>query len=768
MPIYSWNCKIKCIFQGDETDKEYCVNRWPVPAGFHIPRHWNMTCIKNIWIALWARTSSQWNCFKKYLKMPSAWMFNGCTTNKVSTACATFWFANYSTASCKWWMAYISDSAINIWYTWSGSHSNKYWMQIRPFYDYEIAPDSTWTTLFDWSNVAPWAGIFHKESEWLITMSSDWKTWCTIADRNLWATTVWNEWDSVNANNAGCYYQRWNNYGFSYNWPANKCSAQVDASNYWPWNWYFCDVFRCWANPRDSSNNGNLWGYTSYVSTPIGNVKVGYAWNEVIFQRPVDIEYLVVWWGGSGGRSRYSAWGGGWAWQVKFWTRRVCEWDYYWVIIWAGGKADVNGGVHNWYDTSFWDITAIWWWGGWPWYCWSWNNGWDGWSGWGSGSNMQWGSAVDQTRWKNGAKGCGCGMWWWGGWYCLAWNTNGCWWCWYYSNMNWAWCWYGSWGSGGWYSTWICGGWASDNSATRYWSWGWWGSCTWSTSRCNAWWDGCQWIVLVRYPKHSKAEITWGCKYLCGAYCYHCFTSNWEFIVKWKSDSLVTTPWIYYSEKARAISFSKDWTSWYTMADRNLWATTNDTTNEWSYGCYYQWWNNYWFNRSERGCYTTAQRDVSSYWPSSYCCNKFVGGSNIQDWATTANNDLWGRVTFTFPAMRWPSLEWWHIGTPSDFSCVAGTYCCLSWSVITYDALKDYYKIPRNWYIWACNRNECHMGDYIRLWTGYNYWDGCAYYYAYQSCLQSSNYLSWKSCLFGIRPFRNTALVPDNTRCKLL
>lgn len=41
------------------------------------------------------------------------------------------------------------------------------------------------------------AGIYHSPSLWLISLSSDWTNWITIADKNLGATTVWNGTDSI-------------------------------------------------------------------------------------------------------------------------------------------------------------------------------------------------------------------------------------------------------------------------------------------------------------------------------------------------------------------------------------------------------------------------------------------------------------------------------------------------------------------------------------------------------------------------------------------
>jgi hypothetical protein len=77
---------------------------------------------------------------------------------------------------------------------------------------------------------------------------------------NLWATAVysWTEWSTVRWN----YYQWGNNYGF-----ANNLSwdwwDQVDASSYWPWNYYNDSTFRAWNSDWSSVRNYNLWWWGS-------------------------------------------------------------------------------------------------------------------------------------------------------------------------------------------------------------------------------------------------------------------------------------------------------------------------------------------------------------------------------------------------------------------------------------------------------------------------------------------------------------------------
>ena len=106
------------------------------------------------------------------------------------------------------------------------------------------------------------AWIYHNPDLWLISLSSDWTNWITIADKNLWATQVYNDGDALSEANCGKYYQWWNNYGFPFTWTITTSTTRVDASNYWPWNYYSSSTFiKRSSSPYDWSNvqNDNLW-----------------------------------------------------------------------------------------------------------------------------------------------------------------------------------------------------------------------------------------------------------------------------------------------------------------------------------------------------------------------------------------------------------------------------------------------------------------------------------------------------------------------------
>lgn len=105
----------------------------------------------------------------------------------------------------------------------------------------------------------PW--IYHNVTLWLISLSSDWENWITIADKNLWATST----DVTSQNSFWKYYQRWNNYWYYY-WSTVSLGSTIDASSYWPDNYYSSSNFvknYLW----DSSNNWNLRWWVTDTNT---------------------------------------------------------------------------------------------------------------------------------------------------------------------------------------------------------------------------------------------------------------------------------------------------------------------------------------------------------------------------------------------------------------------------------------------------------------------------------------------------------------------
>jgi len=94
----------------------------------------------------------------------------------------------------------------------------------------------------------------------LITIT-DWTKTYTIMDRNLWATST-----GIDSSDSYWYYfQWWNNYWFPSDPNASIATSntQVDASGYWPWNYYSSSTFITGWVDRSSVRNDNLRWWVS-------------------------------------------------------------------------------------------------------------------------------------------------------------------------------------------------------------------------------------------------------------------------------------------------------------------------------------------------------------------------------------------------------------------------------------------------------------------------------------------------------------------------
>lgn len=238
--------------------KDYSAMQWPCDSWFHIPSKSEFDNIKTIRTWLWGWYNDGIN-FALYLKLPPAWLRER-TDAHTAYQWSSYW---YWSSTANWnnsYFLYLSSDTIQT--TWATVRSR--WHSIRPFKDTSVTPDSSWTKLY-WTSIEAW-WIFHNSTLWLISLSSDWTNWLTIADKNLWATTVWNSWDTLSESNCGKYFQRWNNYGFAFTWTISSSTTLVNASSYWPWNYYSVATFIKVSNsPYDWSSvkNDNLrWWVT--------------------------------------------------------------------------------------------------------------------------------------------------------------------------------------------------------------------------------------------------------------------------------------------------------------------------------------------------------------------------------------------------------------------------------------------------------------------------------------------------------------------------
>lgn len=332
--LWSWNITIQWGWW--QTQYDYSAMQWPCSTWYHIPSQWEWQALYNAWITMSAWTSSWTTEWRTYLKMPTTWIrgYND----------GAAW---QQTNRWRYWTVtpYQTEDAYCISFSWTvfnfalNTHRANAVM-IRPFKDTPAIPDITWTTLYDWSWTAAWAWIFYNSWLWLISISADWETWITIADKNLWATVVYDYWDTLDATNVWTYFQRWNNNWFAYTWAITTSSTQVDASSYWPWNYYSSSTFITWNNDWSSVQNDNLWWYVTWP-TPITSWWIteltadANIWelSEWIYVTEHDL-YYTTW-----NKVRfYIAWGGSWR-QMLFVANQSWRWNAFFVYnVWHNSQ----------------------------------------------------------------------------------------------------------------------------------------------------------------------------------------------------------------------------------------------------------------------------------------------------------------------------------------------------------------------------------------------------------------------------------------------
>lgn len=249
---------------------DYSAMQWPAPEWFHVPLNTEWQAVRDIRVAL-GGGSKDWTNFGIALKLPFAGYRNRWNSTVSSQGSNGYYWSS---------TRYNNDYAYHFLFDRydiapQSSDPRAYGSSVRCFKDTPTIPTSSWTKLYWTSIEAGW--IFWSSTDWLISLSSDWNTWITIADKNLGATTVWNSGDTLSEANCGKYYQRWNNYGFAWTWTVTTSSTQIDASVYWPWNYYSSSTFITWSKDWSSVHNDNLRWWETWILTA--------SWNLVLWDK---------------------------------------------------------------------------------------------------------------------------------------------------------------------------------------------------------------------------------------------------------------------------------------------------------------------------------------------------------------------------------------------------------------------------------------------------------------------------------------------------
>lgn len=236
----------------------YLAMQWPAPTWYHVPT-------KSEWSAIYTALvtdfglSANSSTMKTYLKMPLAGFRDYSSASAIDqSSYAVYWSSTASSAGEAYYL-FFSSSTLDT----QNSSNRSNGASVRCFKNTPVTPDSTWTQLTTPLPYDMW--VFHNSTLSLISIVYTW--WIiTISDKNLWATVVYNDGDTLAQTNCWYYYQRWNDNGFDWTGTITTSSTQVDASSYWPSSHYSDSTFIYGSTDWSSVQNDNLWGWVTWIN----------------------------------------------------------------------------------------------------------------------------------------------------------------------------------------------------------------------------------------------------------------------------------------------------------------------------------------------------------------------------------------------------------------------------------------------------------------------------------------------------------------------
>ena len=558
--------------------------QWPAPIGFHVPLvtewQWLETIMDWLGLTLWRKWGTN-------LHMPFAGSRDYFSADLIDQGSYGYYWSSspYGSDSPNRACNLNLDSS-NVYANDCRSRANGF--SVRCFKDSYVTPDSSWTVV-QWT--LWWAWIFWNQTEWLISIT-DWTTWYTIQDKNLWATTVYSYWDTLSEANMGYMYQWWNNYWFPSTWTiSNTSSTKVDASSYWPWNYYSSSTFITWMDWSSVHNDNLRWGESQWsgqvctnIITNTGVLSVNGSTGAVTVQptlvsgtniKTINNESLL------------------WSGNITISAPTYTAWD--WIDI-TNNEISVDTDVvqekltaWEWISIGEWQICTT-----------ESDRKWPSPSGFHVPSIAEWQwvktmmENLDLTTWAD-------------------WNL--------YFKMPFA-------GSREFSS--------ADLDGQGFYGY------YWSSSHYGSYepYD-------AHYLYLYSSGVNTNYHYLrANGYSVRCFKNSYEapdsswIVAQWTLGSA----WIFWNQSEWLISITSDWSTGYTMMDKNLWATIVyndwDTLSESNCGKYYQWGNNYWFARTWTLTTSSIPVDASWYWPTNpYSSDTYI--TWWADWSSVLNDDLW-------------------------------------------------------------------------------------------------------------------------------
>ena len=457
----------------------------------------------------------------------------------------------------------------------------------------------------------------------------------TMMDRNLGAFEIYNQKgeSAQNARSYWCHFQWWNNHGFSL-W-SSTTRYWINPTNYGPNNYYSNNKFYCYY--KNSSQDP----WESWEDRPEDDESV-YG----VMYSPKN--YHMRWWGYIQNNGNYKYWSNG-SDEDRQWP---CPSGYH-----VPGWVEMNSLINNWNDASI--------------------SQWAIWKNFASDLLMPFGRYIEVY----------CGR---------QWSLRVWWWIWLsdhiYKYYGWE---------HGWSYTNHVGKFTDETSirfATNWRAHGFPVRCVKNgmtsspqkvTINTNGWTGA---VIGIDWESEGSGKIT----------ALWTPSKNWIEFLWWYTDSSFTadskvTTWDYISNSGNLYAKWNEcniedtviqdldiyilWSTWntthYVMMDRSLWATevynqNYGSSNQTSFGCYFQWWNNYPFHRTNI-TRTQVQANVDGYWPDNYYSrglyfcntdeepiNRFT--RNGTDWM-----DLRWWVTNTETSKKWPCPTWYHIPHSTEF-----------------------------------------------------------------------------------------------------
>lgn len=199
-----------------------------------------------------------------------------------------------------------------------------------------------------------------------------------------------------------------------------------------------------------------------------------------------------------------------------------------------------------------------------------------------------------------------------------------------------------------------------------------------------------------------------------------------------------------------SIADPDDPSKWFTIMDRNLWATTTwawENAPITSYWYYYQWWNNYGFDSQWKLSDVKKRKMVRVSPEKWYTSSTFIKGN--RDWAITSNrglrwwewdyehNNRWlDNLVQTVENRQWPCPEWYHVPSVWEWSNVFECWCKNNSDKCTMSNMQQYQGIYYNYSDYPIGTNFAaalnipfagwrdyssasvrNQGDYALLWS---------------------------------------------------